>query len=242
MSQIGISRGRTGVFPRADRDLRALSPGFSFPRERAAIMGVALGCALSLFDIALYLFDGPAHHRFNVEDGFVENLTVVFWLLGAVYILATLHLRKGWGLHLLLATAMIFMAGEELSWGQRLFSFATPASLDAINEQHEFNLHNIAGIHESIKNIGLLSILAGTVLLPVLARISASAGQLAARFAVPFARLDVIALVLVATLLRIASRTIWHIYYEGDVFDEMSEMVLGLAFFLLALDRTPMKK
>lgn len=242
MSQIGISRGRTGFFSRADRDLRAPSPVFSFPRERAAIMGVALGCALSLFDVALYVFDGPAHHRFNVEDGFVENLTVVFWLLGAVYILATLDRRKGWAPHLLLAAGMIFMAGEEISWGQRLFSFATPADLNAINEQHEFNLHNIAGIHESIKNIGLLAILIGTVLLPVLQRSSALAGRLTERFAIPLARFDVIVLVLVATLLRIASRTIWHIYHIGDVFDEMSEMVLWLVFFLFALDRTPMKK
>ena len=38
---------------------------------------------------------------------------------------------------------MIFIAGEEISWGQRIFSFSTPEILTAINDQNEFNLHNV---------------------------------------------------------------------------------------------------
>ena len=83
MSQIGIWKDRGEPFGRTGLNLRLLAHGLSFPRERAAIMGVAFGLALVLFDIALYLFDPPAHMRFTAEDGFVENLTVVCWLLGA---------------------------------------------------------------------------------------------------------------------------------------------------------------
>jgi hypothetical protein len=35
------------------------------------------------------------------------------------------------------------LAGEEISWGQRVFGLATPADLESVNRQHELNLHNI---------------------------------------------------------------------------------------------------
>jgi hypothetical protein len=38
---------------------------------------------------------------------------------------------------------MFFAAGEELSWGQRIFGLKTPESLAAANEQGELNLHNL---------------------------------------------------------------------------------------------------
>ncbi len=39
---------------------------------------------------------------------------------------------------------LLFMAGEELSWGQRIFSFATPEKVKNLNAQNEFNLHDMA--------------------------------------------------------------------------------------------------
>jgi len=43
----------------------------------------------------------------------------------------------------LLAASLFYVTGEEISWGQRIFSFATPALLQAHNLQHEANLHNL---------------------------------------------------------------------------------------------------
>ena len=39
---------------------------------------------------------------------------------------------------------MVFAAGEEISWGQRIFGFATPEFLLPLNQQQEFNVHNIS--------------------------------------------------------------------------------------------------
>ena len=39
---------------------------------------------------------------------------------------------------------MVFVAGEEISWGQRIFGFATPDFLLPLNQQGEFNVHNIS--------------------------------------------------------------------------------------------------
>lgn len=38
---------------------------------------------------------------------------------------------------------MFVGCGEEISWGQRIIGFSTPETLNKINVQHEFTLHNI---------------------------------------------------------------------------------------------------
>jgi len=37
----------------------------------------------------------------------------------------------------------IVAAGEEMSWGQRIFNFQTPDFIARANRQSEFNLHNL---------------------------------------------------------------------------------------------------
>ncbi|HET8777652.1 MAG TPA: hypothetical protein VFN76_08330 [Candidatus Limnocylindria bacterium] len=43
----------------------------------------------------------------------------------------------------LFVLGMVFIAGEEISWGQRLLGFETPELLEEINRQNEITLHNI---------------------------------------------------------------------------------------------------
>jgi len=45
----------------------------------------------------------------------------------------------------LVGLALFGMVGEEISWGQRVFGWQTPSSLEAANRQGETNLHNIDG-------------------------------------------------------------------------------------------------
>jgi hypothetical protein len=42
--------------------------------------------------------------------------------------------------------AVIFTAGEEISWGQRIFHWITPGALEDINNQGETNIHNIGSL------------------------------------------------------------------------------------------------
>lgn len=44
----------------------------------------------------------------------------------------------------LAATVLIVLMGEELSWGQRIFNWTTPAWFSVHNQQNETNLHNLA--------------------------------------------------------------------------------------------------
>lgn len=41
-----------------------------------------------------------------------------------------------------LSVALIFVIGEEISWGQRIFNWETPETIKAYNYQDETNLHN----------------------------------------------------------------------------------------------------
>ena len=43
----------------------------------------------------------------------------------------------------LFALGLFVIAGEEISWGQRVFAFGTPADLASVNNEREFNVHDI---------------------------------------------------------------------------------------------------
>ncbi|MDA9714920.1 hypothetical protein N9V04_00785, partial [Bacteroidota bacterium] len=53
-----------------------------------------------------------------------------------------IHHWLSYGL-LMLSIVFFLIAGEEISWGQRIFDLATPDYLSSVNEQDELNFHNI---------------------------------------------------------------------------------------------------
>ena len=87
--------------------------------------------------------------EFTVEDGFVEwmsSLTLLATFCFSVYRLVTAwHLfgHRGRFILALVALVCLFGAGEEISWGQRVFDIETPQSLMERNAQQEMNLHNL---------------------------------------------------------------------------------------------------
>ena len=79
------------------------------------------------------------------EDKFVENFTAVAFLLsGIALIAAALAGRRSFRsfAYVLGGAAMVFLAGEEISWGWRIIGFETPAFLEESNYRGEFNIHN----------------------------------------------------------------------------------------------------
>jgi hypothetical protein len=98
----------------------------------------------------------------TAEDGPYESLTAGFFLAAAIAFLYAFFRPGKRNIFLLLfALAFVFAAGEEISWGQRIFGFATPAAFAANNAQDEFTIHNLNVIqHEN----GLGSSLAGMLL------------------------------------------------------------------------------
>ena len=86
---------------------------------------------------------------FTLEDGFLEYATVVALISGAVVtIRRVICLRDSKKPLFLLALSIlaclfVFGAGEEMSWGQRLFGTEVPDYFRQNNTQGETNLHNL---------------------------------------------------------------------------------------------------
>jgi hypothetical protein len=85
-------------------------------------------------------------HAWSREDGPLEWATFGCLLVGALCAVAAAWRRPSGAARLLCAAVgavLIVAAGEEISWGQRLFDVETPAALVDGNAQDELNLHNL---------------------------------------------------------------------------------------------------
>lgn len=97
----------------------------------------------------VYLVSRPAYYTILREDYPVEWLQFWMLLLSGLLAVATVgyavRRREPMVAAVLLVVAVgtFFLAGEEISWGQRVFAFITPAELAAVNLQQELNVHNV---------------------------------------------------------------------------------------------------
>lgn len=135
--------------------LREPFGGMSTSRTRPSVVLAAFTAigAVLIIHINLYSRTSAIFATLYFEDGVFETLTVVA-LIGAASCLAVAVRRFDrepllppipTGARLifgLLVAAFVVLAGEELSWGQRLFGWQTPAGFPAGNTQGEFNVHN----------------------------------------------------------------------------------------------------
>jgi hypothetical protein len=90
----------------------------------------------------------------TTEDGLIENLSAVFWFLGAIILFYVYFRSKSERrpyflkakrniFYLLLGIFFVVCCGEEISWGQRIFKIETPEILKNDNAQGEINIHNL---------------------------------------------------------------------------------------------------
>ncbi len=118
--------------------------------------GILISTFLSLLILGIFSVwaevDKESLIAVNVEDGIMENLSAVFLTLTfigfIVFAFRSNFLKnKENGFKYFFTISWILLmfvfVGEEISWGQRIFNFATPEKLAEINKQNEFNIHNI---------------------------------------------------------------------------------------------------
>jgi hypothetical protein len=86
--------------------------------------------------------------------GFLSLRTA--WLAAVFYEPRTTRL-----FYLLFGLGMLFIAGEEIAWGQQFLDFRTPAFLQGVNAQNEFTLHNFGPLQARSDLLNLLYALAG---------------------------------------------------------------------------------
>jgi hypothetical protein len=124
------------------------------------------------FTVALTIPWRPLYLAIVDEDRIIEWLQVAI-LLGIAACAGVIAVRlftdghRLFGLaYILVLVATLFIAGEEISWGQRIFGWVTPEELSELNRQGETNIHNI-GITLRVFNLLLMTAAAVAVILPV---------------------------------------------------------------------------
>lgn len=102
--------------------------------------------------------------RLTAEDGLIQDIAPFFWLLAASAMFYTFFKSRSCDklyflkakrniFYLLLGLFFIVCAGEEISWGQRIFGWKTPDELKKDNAQGEINIHNLWIFQSYDKNL-----------------------------------------------------------------------------------------
>jgi len=125
-------------------------PPFRLDQQQIETLAAITISTFLFFSIYLARFNEPAfRYEFTIEDGFVEWCTVIVLFITMIICARRFwHLRGARSPLFLTVTALLTMlclfgAGEEISWGQRIFGLETPDYLKERNAQGELGLHNL---------------------------------------------------------------------------------------------------
>lgn len=217
--------------------------------SRAVAMICLAPLLVALSGVVAALLGESTYKWLTGEDKFAENLQVLFWLLTFGMCLGVIR-RLGMSGHRVIAflclglsAGIFFIIGEGLSSGQRIFGWATPESIKAINRQRETNIHSLEGMVTAFRWLQLLIGAYGTILPLLLLRPLASArSSWLTRYRrqifmlVPHYTLVPYFLAVLAWRIYV---TIWwppKQYHDGiSRFSEIIEVILAMAFFLFVI-------
>jgi len=132
---------------------------------------------------------------------------------------------------------LIFIVGEEISWGQRIFGFSTPEALNDINRQGESNLHNIHGV-QTMFSWGMFLVGAYGMIMPCLAVWRWGSYRdwplFAMRITPHWLLMPYFLLMLVWRTYRNFFEPLQDYYFAISEFGEITELVLAIAFLLFS--------
>lgn len=150
-------------------------------------MHVAVPLTLMLYLFVTRSISPSFYKTLVIEDGIVENATAGVYLIGLVcglVVARRLYAKRSiaWALfYAVLSFGFLFVALEEISWGQRIFRLGTPEFIEERNIQGEIGLHNLSSIrlllHPAYIGIGFGGAFGSLILsqlrvpIPILARL-----------------------------------------------------------------------
>ena len=195
-----------------------------------ALLANGIAVAPLVWAWAMHDSNREAYYLAVQEDEFLEWATVwAFALAAVVFALVAVRQRKATGaLPWFLAGVCcfcLFVAGEEISWGQRVLGYRPPVYFLAENFQQELNVHNV--IDTSLRKLGLKGVVLGygvaLAVLPLLPPVR----RLLARLAVTPPPWQLAPAFLVTYLA--------YDEYPYKFTGEVVELMLGLAFVFAGL-------
>lgn len=195
-----------------------------------------LVAAMLIAGYILFYTDVAAFEKYVQEDGIVEWLTLLGLISGCIVCFSrAVKLRRfksGWFLFVTIALgfALFFVAGEEISWGQRILGIQSSEFFKERNSQGETNLHNLVvgglKLNKIIFSIGLIAIMALYLIgAPLLYRYSGKLRYFIDNSGIPVPRFYQVASILlvfgITSLLAHEKRA------------ELLEAGIGLLFFII---------
>ena len=155
---LGIFRLRTYLMALFSRTAHRLFVPLPLSADRRGLpFSIALGSILAFSLAAHWVLTAYENVDWlEGEDGISEWWSVASYLAATSMAGATAWLLHRLGhrylswVQLLLAAVFFLGAMEEVSWGQRLFDWGTPALLSEVNVQGETNLHNLGSSDSAI--------------------------------------------------------------------------------------------
>ncbi|MCF8047214.1 MAG: hypothetical protein K9K65_14440 [Desulfarculaceae bacterium] len=127
---------------------------------RLIIFGLPL--ALSLLMVGIKIYAPAYYHAMIQEDGFLENAQFCCYAAAGVLCLWAARGFRGSGLgaHAWLALALglllLAVAGDEISWGERILGYHLPQFFARYNAQHEVSLHNLKPVQSHLHAMYML--------------------------------------------------------------------------------------
>lgn len=179
------------------------------------------------------------------EDGLVENLTALFLFAASGVSLFRLFeyrkMKKTWWVFTaaMLAILFFFAAGEEISWGQRIFNIQSSEFFLENNKQAETNLHNLVVGGKNLNKL-IFSQLMFIVMItyfvfsrPIVWKVPALK-NLVNKFRVPLPKTQHIIVMLVVTLMILSIGKVKE--------SELHELSFAFVFFLIFLNPAKLDK
>ena len=207
---------------------------------RMIIIIWAVPVAVALSGIVAALIGKDLYKLLTDEDRVAENLQALFYAFALV--LCVIITRRLWIagrkeialLYLAVSLGLVFLIGEELSWGQRIFGWATPDAFEATNKQGETNLHNIRGVGATFKWIQLLVGAYGTILpLVVLKSTRLARYRDFLSWVVPhYTLLPYFLPMFVWKIFRNLTEVPDRYYFVVEQYNEIIELILAIGMFL----------
>ena len=207
-----------------------------FPRatdDRRLTIALAIAIiAVVLASVEMWFFDQPLLGLLVREDGLFENAEALSYFASSFllfYLVIVHRVRNIWVVGL--ALLFFLVGGEEISWGQRIFSVATPETLRAVNVQGETNLHNVEGINGSVRALSLLVLWGIFVAIPV-GTLLQPTERLIRWLALPVANWGCSIAIIVGTAYMMLARAFGQNVFQ---LDEIGELLVSLAALGLAI-------
>lgn len=165
-----------------------------------------------IYALYVYFTDSAFFDALVWEDGFYETLTSIFLFIASFTLLAKFFTyQKGkktaWKIGvLMMAIGLFFGAGEEISWGQRIFGITSSDFFTQNNAQQETNLHNMVVGDVKLNKLifsNLMSVAFGIyfLVLPILWKKSPRMKTLLDNFGISVPRAVHVIIFIIATLL-----------------------------------------